>query len=361
MNTISMTGCERVNRMFARQDQDRVPRQDTYWPETIARWQREGLQWDHADALRLLGADFQAVCWSWPVVFPGLREVLRQDAETETVRDAWGGVARYWKARSCTPEHISFGCDNRDTWERIYRPAMLAAPNGMDTKLAALRHQEGRILGKWNHLSGVEGFEALRKIIGDETCLVAMIEDPEWIRDIVKVHTDVVLRSFEGVLAEGVQPDGLWIYGDMAYNHSTMCSPAMYRDLVWPAHKRMAEWAHQRGMRVIYHTDGHVRDVLDLYIAAGFECLQPIEAKAGMDIREFAPTHGDRLAMFGNIDVMKMGTNNLDVIEEEIRTKFAAGMATRGYAYHSYHSVPPQVSWDTYRAIIGFIERYGNY
>ena len=120
--------------------------------------------------------------------------------------------------------------------------------------------------------------------------LVAMIEDPEWIRDMVRVQTDVVLRSFEGVLAKGVQPDGLWIYGDMAYNHATMCSPAMYRELVWPAHKRMADWAHARGMRVIYHTDGRVSSVLDLYIAAGFECLQPIEAKAGMDVRHFAPT-----------------------------------------------------------------------
>ena len=190
---------------------------------------------------------------------------------------------------------------------------------------------------------------------------MAMIEDPAWVRDIVTVHTDIVLRSFDALLATGVQPDGVWIYGDMAFNHATMCSPAMYRDLVWPAHKRMADWAHAHGMKFIYHTDGRVTGVLDLYIAAGFDCLQPIEAKAGMDIRKFAPTHGDRLAMFGNIDVMIMGTNDLDLIEEEIRTKFAAGMATRGYAYHSDHSVPPQVSWDTYRAIIGFVERYGNY
>ena len=361
MITTSMTGCERVNRMFSRQDQDRVPRCDSYWPETITRWQREGLQWDHNDALRLLGADFQGLCWSWPAPFPSQREVLAQDAETETLRDAWGGVARFWKGRSGTPEHISFGCDTREAWEKIYRPAMLVAPNQIDPRLAALRFQEGRLLGKWTHLTGVEGFEALRRLIGDEICLMAMIEDPEWIRDIVRVHTDIVLRSFEAVLAEGVQPDGLWIYGDMAYNHATMCSPAMYRDLVWPAHKRMADWAHARDMHVIYHTDGRVSGVLDLYIAAGFECLQPIEAKAGMDIRQFAPTHGDRLAMFGNIDVMKMATNDLDLIEEEVRSKFAAGMATRGYAYHSDHSVPPQVSWDTYRAIIGFVERYGTY
>lgn len=361
MSAITMTGRERVNRMFARQDQDRVPRHDSFWPETISRWQREGLLGDHSDVWRLLGSDFQTLCWSWPAPFPGRREVLAQDAETETVRDAWGGIARFWKGRSGTPEHIGFGCDSREAWEKIYRPAMLAAPNQVDTRLAALRYQEGRALGKWTFLSGVEGFEALRKQIGDELCLMAMIEDPEWVRDIVTVHTDVVLRTLEAVLAEGVQPDGFWLYGDMAYNHATMCSPAMYRDLVWPAHKRMADWAHGHGMKLIYHTDGRVSGVLDLYLEAGFDCLQPIEAKAGMDIRQFAPTHGRRLAMFGNIDVMKMGTNDLGQIEEEIRTKFAAGMATRGYAYHSDHSVPPQVTWNTYKAIIGLVERYGQY
>jgi uroporphyrinogen decarboxylase len=361
MTTAAMTGCERVNRMLARQDHDRVPRHDTYWPETIARWQREGLQWDQTDALRLLGSDFQVLCWAWPAPFPGRREILAQDAETETVRDAWGGIGRFWKGRSGTPEHIGFGCDSREAWEKIYRPALLAAPNPINTQLAALRYREGRQLGKWTYLSGVEAFEGLRRLIGDETCLVAMIEDPDWIRDIVQMHTDLVLRYLEEVLAAGVQPAGMWIYGDMAYNHSTMCSPAMYRDLVWPAHRRMADWAHRHGMKFIYHTDGRVSGVLDLYIEAGFDCLQPIEAKAGMDIRTFAPTHGDRLAMFGNIDVMKMATNDVALIEEEIRTKFAAGMATRGYAYHSDHSVPPQVSWATYQAIVGLVQRYGTY
>lgn len=361
MHTSVLSGRERVNRMFARRPHDRVPRHETFWPETITRWQREGLQWDHTDVLRLLGSDFHVLCWSWPAPFPGRRTVLAQETETEVVRDDWGGVSRFWRGRSGTPEHISFGCDSREAWERVYRPAMLAAPLQIDADLALLRFREGLTLGRWTHFSGVEGFEALRRLIGDETCLVAMIEDPEWIRDIVSVHTDLVLREFEALIAAGIDPDGVWIYGDMAFNHSTMCSPAMYRDLVWPAHQRMADWARQRGLRFIYHTDGRVKDVLPLFIAAGFDCLQPLEAKAGMDIRELAPIYGADLAMFGNIDVMKMATNNLELIEEEIRTKFAAGMPTLGYAYHSDHSVPPQVSWTTYRAIVEFVDRYGRY
>jgi uroporphyrinogen decarboxylase len=356
-----MTGRERVNRMFARQDQDRIPRHDSFWPETIARWQKEGLKGDHHDVLKLLDSDFETLCWSWPAPFPGQREVLSQDNETETVRDAWGGITRVWKGRSGTPEHVGFGCDSREAWEKTYRPAMLAADIQVDPRLAAVRYRDARILGKWTHLTGVEGFEALRRLIGDEVSLMSMIEDPEWISDIVNTHTDIVLRNYEALLATGIEPDGLWIYGDMAYNHSTMCSPGMYRELVWPSHQRMAQWARQHGMHIIYHTDGRASGVLDLYLEAGIECLQPLEAKAGMDVRQLAPTHGDRLAFFGNIDVMKMGTNDLDLLEEEIRTKFAAGMQTRGYAYHSDHSVPPQVSWDTYLAIIDLVERFGNY
>lgn len=216
-------------------------------------------------------------------------------------------------------------------------------------------------MGRWTHLTGVEGFEALRKLIGDEACLIAMIDDPEWVKDIAEVHTDCVLRDFEAILAAGAEPDGCWIYGDMAYNHATMCSPAMYRALVWPQHKRLADWAHARGMKLIYHSDGNVSGVLDLYLEAGFDAFQPIEAKAGLDVRQLAPRYGARLALMGNVDVMVMAANDLDRIEGEISAKFAAGMATRGYAYHSDHSVPPTVSWSTYQAIIEMVAHYGNY
>ena len=101
--------------------------------------------------------------------------------------------------------------------------------------------------------------------------------------------------------------------------------------------------------------------MIDLYLEAGFDCLQPLEAKAGMDVRKLCPAYGDRLAFFGNIDVMAMATNDLSKIEAEIESKFAAGKAMRGYAYHSDHSVPPQVSWATYQQIIELVDRYGRY
>ena len=197
--------------------------------------------------------------------------------------------------------------------------------------------------------------------MGDETTMIAMAEDPEWVEDVAVTFTDLTLREYEESLRRGAQADGLWIYGDMAFNHATLCSPAMYRELIWPSHTRLADWAHQHGMKFIYHTDGDVNGVIDLYMEAGFDCLQPLEAKANMDLRKLAPRYGDRLAFMGNVDIMVLATNDHTSIEQEVRAKLEAGMATRGYAYHSDHSIPPSVTLDTFRFVINLLDRYSWY
>jgi uroporphyrinogen decarboxylase len=363
---LTLTSRERVNRMFARQDQDRIPRADSFWDETITRWLGEGLDvakredaWGRI--FDMLGNDFQGLGWCWPQCFPGPWEVLSEDAETRVVREANGRIGRYWKHKSGTPEHLGFGCDSRAAWFEKYKPALLKNWLQLDPQAWRKSFAEGRAKGKWCHLTGVESFEETRQLMGDEVTLMAMIEDPEWVVDVSRTFTDVMLRNFQAVLDTGVTPDGTWIYGDMAFKTQTMCSPAMYRELIWPDHKRMADWAHARGMKFIYHTDGNINAVLDLYVQAGFDCIQPIEAKAGMDIRNICPKYGRQLATFGNIDVMVLMSNDRALIEDEIRTKFAAAMATKGYAYHSDHSVPPQVTWPTYEFVIECVNKYGQY
>jgi len=356
-----LTSQERVNRAFARQDHDRVPRQDTFWGETVDRWRKEGLRGDGNTVGKMLDADLYSLCWLWPEPFRDHYQVISEDEETNVVRDGQGKTVRYWRHKSGTPEHLAFDCDSRDKWEKIYKPALLNNGLQIDPAAVARQYRIAREQGRWCHLTGVESFEDTRAMMGDIITLMAMVEDPEWVRDVSRTFTTQMLRNFDAVMATGIEPDGLWIYGDMAFKTATMCSPDMYRDLIWPDHKRLADWAHSHNMKMIYHTDGDVNGVLDMYVEAGFDALQPLEAKANMDIRKLCPQYGDRLVFFGNIDVMKMATNDLDIIEEEIRTKFAAGKATKGYFYHSDHSVPPQVSWKTYQAIIAMVEKYGRY
>ena len=191
--------------------------------------------------------------------------------------------------------------------------------------------------------------------------MLTLIEDPEWIEDIARTSMDNFLRNYQVVLDAGIQPDGLWLFDDMAFKTMTFCSPGMYRDLLWPQHQRLAKFAHSHGMKLVYHSDGDLRRVIPDFIEAGFDCLQPLEAKASMDVRELAPRYGEQLAFFGNIDVMKLITNDLEVIEEEVSSKLAAGKASKAYIFHSDHSVPPQVSWETYQQVIRILNQIGSY
>ena len=358
---IAVTGRERVSRMFERRDHDRVPRYDTYWAETITRWQGEGLQGDLNAALDLLGTDFQRICWCSPRPFPEDFQIISEDKQTVEVRNDFGAIHREWKGRSGTPEHLGFGCDSRQAWEDTTKPMLFSKGPFIDPREVEAGQRRGQRMQTWRYLGGIEAFEFTRQIMGDEITLIAMVTDPEWIVDVVNTHTDLLLAEFDAALASGVEADCLWIYGDMAYNHSTMCSPQMYRDLVWPCHRRLTDWAHAHDMKCMYHTDGDVTGVIDLYIEAGFDCLQPLEAKAGMDLRQLAPKYGDRLAFFGNIDAQALETNDHDLIEQEIRSKLAAGMETKGYIYHSDHSVPHTVSLNTYEFIIKMLDQYGSY
>lgn len=357
----SLTSRERVNRLFARQDHDRVPRHDTFWDETVARWQAEGLVGGREAVLEQLGSDLHFVARADPLPYPGQRLVVRDEGETQIVRDPHGALLRCWRQRTGTPEHLGWECSSPEIWRQRLQPAMLAHGIQVDLPAAAQAYAEGRRQGKWCYFTCIEAFEFTRRTLGDVVALTAMIEQPDWIREISSFHTDRVLAELEAVVARGIVPDGLWVFGDMAYNRSTVCSPATYRELVWPDHRRLATWAHARGLKVIYHTDGNVHRALDLYLEAGFDCLQPLEAKAGMDVRTLAPAYGDRLAFFGNIDAVVLATNEPDAVEAELRSKLAAGMARRCYLYHSDHSVPPGVAWTTYQHLIRLLDHYGRY
>jgi len=125
------------------------------------------------------------------------------------------------------------------------------------------------------------------------------------------------------------------------------------------ADRKRNDWCHERGMQTILHSCGCVKGLIPSLIDAGFDCLQPLEVKAGMDLRELKPAYGDRIAFFGGINTMLMEEEDDALIEEEIRVKFAAAKPGGGYLYHSDHSIPTDVSFRKYTFVMDCVRRYG--
>jgi uroporphyrinogen decarboxylase len=177
----------------------------------------------------------------------------------------------------------------------------------------------------------------------------------------VDLTSDLILDAVQRMYKEGFKFDGLWVYNDMGYRNSSLFSPRMYREIIGPSDKKRNDWCHEHAMQTILHSCGCVKGLIPSLIEAGFDCLQPLEVKAGMDLKELKPKFGKQIAFFGGINVMLMEDPDDSKIEKEIAEKFAVAMPGGGYIFHSDHSIPVDVSFKKYCFVMDCVKRYGKY
>jgi len=138
-------------------------------------------------------------------------------------------------------------------------------------------------------------------------------------------------------------------------------SPAMYGELIFPAHKRLFDFAHSRKLPVVLHTDGLIEPLLPKLIEAGVDCLQPLEVKAGMDLLKIKKAYGERLAFIGGMDARELASNDLGRVRRELESKLPQAMVGGGYVLQVDHSVPKGVNYETYKYFVEKGLRIGTY
>jgi uroporphyrinogen decarboxylase len=353
----AMSSQERVRTAIARKVPDRVPIQDSPWSATVRRWEGEGLPAGKNPADHFgyeivgIGADLSP---RFPV------KVLEENDAYVVQTTAEGGVRRNHWDRSTTPEVIACPIQQPGDWPAI-RDRLRSDVKRMDWATSWRTYQAAREQGKYVVFQAACGYDLLQSYVRSEQLLGFMATDPDFVKEMVDVTSGLILASLRMMWDEGFRFDGLWVYDDMGYRNTSLFSPAMYRRMILPADQRRNEWCHEHGMQTILHSCGCVKGLIPSLIDAGFDCLQPLEVKAGMDLRDLKPSYGDRIAFFGGINTMLMEKADDGPIEEEIRVKFAAAMPGGGYLYHSDHSIPTDVGFARYSFVMDCVRRCGAY
>jgi uroporphyrinogen-III decarboxylase len=91
--------------------------------------------------------------------------------------------------------------------------------------------------------------------------------------------------------------------GDLAYHKGPMMNPKKYDELLLPAYKIITDAVHERGGKIVLHTDGQITPLLDFIVNCGFDGLHSLEPTAGVDLALVKKKVGDKLCLMGNIDV----------------------------------------------------------
>lgn len=351
-----MDSRERVRRALRRQETDRIPCFDHFWTESRQGLVREAGAHPDTDINDLFDLDCRCLGFDQS---PRLdTKTIREDDREIVTQNAWGITIRHFRHKQTTGEHIDFLAKTPEIWRTSYRPRFVFKPERVNLDRARLLLDYWRRQGRYVFFQGLEPFEAAWHCCGPEEHLAAYAEDPEWIADIYRVHTDLWLQTFAYFRANGIDFDGVWCWGDIAYKNATMVSPKAYRELLLPCHKRICDAAHAAGCDTLFHSDGHLQALLPHLIEAGWDCLQPIEVKAGMDVRELKAQIGGRMSFMGNIDARLYAANDVEGLERELRSKMSVAAKGGGYIYHSDHSVPPGVKLATYRRVLEVVRAF---
>jgi uroporphyrinogen decarboxylase len=352
-----MSTHERVARMYAHQEADRIPITDSPWKTTIERWQREGMPEDvhyvdyfELDRFARFGVDNS----------PRFPEEVVEETEQYVVQTTrWGATLRNWKHITSTPEWLDFRVKGPDLW-REAKERMTPSRDRIPWAQLEATYSRLREEGAWIEAGFWFGFDVTHaRMVGTERFLIAMVTDPEWCVDVFNHFLDVNIALWEQVLAAGYTLDGIRWPDDMGYKYNQFFSLHTYRELLKPVHRRAIEWAHAHGMVATLHSCGDVHPLLPELIEIGLDGLNPLEVKAGMDPVQIKRDYGDDLLLHGGINAVLW--DDREAIEAEMRRVVPVLKEKGGYVFSSDHSVPDSVSLEGFRYIVEPAKELGSY
>jgi len=361
-----MTSKERIRRLIVdKEPADRVGLYYHYWPETRRDyWVNEGYPDPEVVPTDFFGYD---IVETWAVndagPLRGQDGMVEETDEWKVWRDGFGASLKTWKRKSGTPEHMDFAIKTREDWDRVKGSLLELDPGRVNVAESQRVLEVGRRDQRFTCFGHQFCIELMRATIGDMVMLPSLLLEPEWIHDMLRVWTDFFKRHYVYVFDTIGRPDGMWIYEDLGFTNGLFASPATIRELMLPYYKELIHlYKHDYGLPVLIHSCGDIRKAVPLMIEAGWDCLQPMEAKAGVDVLELADTYGNALSYMGNINVQVLNTNDKAKVRAEVQRKMG-GMIERRMPYilHSDHSIPPDVRMETYRYMLELHAEHGAY
>jgi len=323
-----------------------------YWPETVKRWETEGLP-ENVDISKFLGID---VRWKLLEVktgpFPPFEEeVIEEKDDTVIMKDDWGRIIKWAnseeKRRSTFPQFIEFPVKNRIDFKE-YCNRLNPVDEGRYPKnwSTLIEKYKNRDYPLGIHIDGLFGF--IRQIIGLENLSLLFYDDPVFVEEVMEYHMNFVLEYAKPILNQ-IELDFAIFWEDMAYNKGSLVSPELVRKLMLPRYKKITDLLHQYKIDLIWvDSDGTVKELIPIWLDAGINVFFPAEqGNCENRIGDWRKKYGKEVRIIGGIDKFEVAKGK-KAIENQI-TKNLHLIQEGGFIPILDHSVPPIVSLTDYQ------------
>ena len=186
--------------------------------------------------------------------------------------------------------------------------------------------------------------------ISDWLCVLA--SDRDYAAAILRATAERAVENLElYIQAVGDYIDTVFISGtDFGTQKGELFNPEIFRDLYVPNYKFINDYVHANcGAKTFYHSCGSVLGMMDYFIEAGFDIINPVQTSAAnMDPVELRSRFGGRIVFWGGgIDTQSvLPHGSVDEVRSQVKERIAAFAPGGGFVFTAVHDiqygVPPR-------------------
>lgn len=231
-------------------------------------------------------------------------------------------------------------------WEREYEPEDFPLYDILppdESQFEVIDHVIGKFRDE-KYIIGYAGREAGFVLLGGmERGLTEYLSNPEGVQAAIDQATALGNQEDAYFIRPG--QDAVFWGQDFAYNSGPLMAPKLFNEMVLPSVKQRVENAKSHGVAVFKHCCGNTKDLRDFFLEAGYDCYQSLQKQAGMDLRQLRQLYGNRMCLWGGIDVANLIGGSREQVRQE--TMEAIEIARQGgVILGSSHSIATGCNYD---------------
>ena len=344
------------------QTPDHVPNWEAgVWPQTIDRWEKEGLNrnllgWDWFTGEDYFDLDYREYIninlWMDP---PFAEEIIERNDKYEIIRGSGGIVTKallegsVGRSRMSMDQYLSFPVETSEDFEAIkfrYTAKPTRYEPDWKEKIPGWKNRQHPLIAGRN-CSTLGFYWRAREWMGTENLSYAWYDDPSLCDNMMEFTADYTIEVLRPILAE-ISPEYIFINEDMAMKSGPLLSPEHYRRFIFPRMRRLVDFIKSKGTRyVVVDTDGNSEPLIPLLMETGVDAIWPVErASEGMDPAVLRAKYGRDLRLWGAVDKRCIAAGK-DAIDNHLRSMIPL-IDDGGFIPTIDHTVPPDVSLENF-------------
>ncbi len=196
-------------------------------------------------------------------------------------------------------------------------------------------------------------FEISEDLVGYEYLCLLQFDDPDLFADLYATIGNLMTTIWSSMIERYGHLFAVCRMGDdLGYKTSTLLAPDTIVTHILPQYDRIISLVRHAEKPFLLHSCGNIFPLMDAMIGAGIDAKHSNEDQIA-PFQRWIDDYGDRIGLFGGIDVDLLTSEDPKTIfEEVVRRGTSWREAANGFALGSGNSIPEYVPVENYRAMI---------